>query len=40
VEGNIVHTVMREANWIGHISRGNCLTKKVIKGNIGGIEVT
>ena len=31
----------REANWIGHILRRNCILQHVIEGNIkGGIEVT
>jgi hypothetical protein len=31
----------RKANWIGHISRRNCLLKQVIEGKIKGqIEVT
>jgi hypothetical protein len=34
-ERNIVHTVnRREANWIGHILRRNCLLKHVIEGKI------
>jgi hypothetical protein len=33
-ERNILHTVKGEANWIGHILRGNCLLKQVIEGNI------
>jgi hypothetical protein len=32
---------MKEANWIGHILRRNCLLKQVIEGKIKGrIEVT
>jgi hypothetical protein len=35
-ERNIVQTVQRkEANWIGHILRRNCLLKHVIEGNRG-----
>jgi hypothetical protein len=31
----------RKANWIGHISRRNCLLEQVIEGKIkGGMEVT
>jgi hypothetical protein len=39
---NILHEKSkRKANWIGHIFRGNCLLRQVIKGKIkGGIEVT
>jgi len=39
---NILHEISkREANWIGHILRTNCLLQRVIKGKIkGGIEVT
>jgi hypothetical protein len=34
---NILHTVIiRKANWIGHILRGNCLQRYVIEGNIEG----
>ena len=42
VERNILHTIKRrKGNWIGHILRGNCLLKHIIKGKIhGGIEVT
>jgi hypothetical protein len=41
-ERNIVHTVeRREADWIGHNWRRNCLLKQVIEGKTeGGIEVT
>jgi hypothetical protein len=41
-ERNIVHTIKRrEANWIGHILRRNCLLKHVIEGKIEGrIEMT
>jgi hypothetical protein len=39
---NIVHTVKRRnANWIGHILRRNCLLKRIIEGKLGGgTEVT
>jgi hypothetical protein len=38
VERNIVHTIKRrEANWIGHILRRNCILKHVIEGKV---EVT
>jgi hypothetical protein len=39
---NILHEIRkREANWIGHILRRNCLLKEVIEGKIKGrIEVT
>ena len=38
---NILHEISkREANWIGHILRRNCLLQQVIEGKIkGGIEV-
>ena len=38
---NILHEIRkRKANWIGHISRRNCLLQWVIEGKIqGGIEV-
>jgi phosphatidylserine/phosphatidylglycerophosphate/cardiolipin synthase-like enzyme len=42
---NILHTVQRtkerrKANWIGHISRRNCLLKHVVAGKIDGkVEV-
>jgi hypothetical protein len=38
---NILHEIRkRKANWIGHISRRNCLLQRVIEGNIkGGIEL-
>ena len=41
-ERNIIHIVKRRnANWIGHILRRNCLLKHVIEGKIvGTIEVT
>jgi hypothetical protein len=41
-ERNILHTVKRKnANWIGHILRGNCLLKYVIEGKMKGrTEVT
>jgi hypothetical protein len=39
---NILHEISkREANWIGHILRRNCLLHQVIEGKIkGGIEET
>ena len=39
---NILHEISkRNANWIGHILRRNCLLQRVIEGKIkGGIEVT
>ena len=39
---NILHEIIkREANWIGHILRRNCLVKQVTEGKIKGqIEVT
>jgi hypothetical protein len=39
---NIVHVISKKrTNWIGHISRRNCLLKQVIEGNIKGrVEVT
>ena len=39
---NILHEISkREANWIGHILRRNCLQQRVIEGKIKGrIEVT
>jgi hypothetical protein len=39
---NILHEIRkRKVNWIGHISRRNCLLKQVIEGKIKGrIEVT
>ena len=41
-ERNIIHTMKRmKANWIGHISRWNCLLKHVIEEEIEGrMEVT
>jgi len=38
---NILHEISkRKANWMGHISRRNCLLQRVIEGNMkGGIEV-
>jgi hypothetical protein len=34
---NILHEIRkREANWIGHILRRNCLLQRVIKGKIRG----
>jgi hypothetical protein len=36
-ERNILHTIKRrKVNWIGHISRGNCLLKHVIEGKLVG----
>jgi len=39
---NILYEISkRNANWIGHILRRNCLLQRVIKGKIkGGIEMT
>jgi hypothetical protein len=39
---NMLHEIRkREANWIGHILRRNCLLKQVIEGKIQGqIEMT
>jgi hypothetical protein len=39
---NILHEIRkREANWIGHVLRRNCLLQRVTEGKIqGGIEVT
>jgi len=39
---NILHEIRkRNANWVGHILRRNCLLQRVIEGKIqGGIEVT
>jgi len=31
---NILQAIKREANWIGHILRRNCLLKHVIEGKI------
>jgi hypothetical protein len=41
-ERNILHTIqMRQANWIGHVLRRNCLLKHIIAVKLeGGIEVT
>jgi hypothetical protein len=41
-ERNIIHTIKRRnANWIGHILRRNCLLKHVIEGKVEGrIEMT
>jgi hypothetical protein len=41
-ERNILHTIKRrQANWIGHILRRNCLLKHVIEGKLEGrMEVT
>jgi hypothetical protein len=38
---NILHEISkRQANWIGHVLRRNCLLKQVIEGKInGGLEV-
>jgi replicative superfamily II helicase len=33
-ERNILHTIKRTANWIGHILRRNCLLKHIIEGKI------
>jgi len=36
-ERNNLHTIKRrEANWIGHIVRRNCLLKHIIEGKIEG----
>jgi hypothetical protein len=36
-ERNILHTIKRRnANWIGHIVRRNCLLKHVIEGKLHG----
>jgi hypothetical protein len=35
-ERNIVHTIKRKANWIGHILGRNCLLKNVIEGKLEG----
>jgi hypothetical protein len=36
-ERNILHTIKRRnANWIGHILRRNCLLKHVIEGQLEG----
>jgi hypothetical protein len=40
-DSNILHTIKKKANWIGHILRKNCLLKHITEGNIRGrIEVT
>ena len=41
-EGNLLHTIKtRNANWIGHNWRRNCLLKHVIEGRVEGrIDVT
>jgi len=40
-EGNILQTIKRKANWIGHNLRRNCLLKHVTEGKIEvWIEVT
>jgi hypothetical protein len=35
-ERNILHTIRRKANWIGHVLRRNCLLKHIIEGKIRG----
>jgi len=35
-EGNVLHTIKRKANWIGHILRRNCFLKHVNEGKIEG----
>jgi hypothetical protein len=36
-ERNILHTIkIWKGNWIGHISRRNCLLKHNIEGKLGG----
>jgi len=36
-ERNVLHKIKRKnANWIGHILRRNCLLKHAIEGKIGG----
>jgi hypothetical protein len=38
-ERNILHTIKRRnANWIGHILRRNCLLKHVTEGNTEGMR--
>jgi hypothetical protein len=38
-ERNILHEVnRRKANWLGHISRRNCLLKYVMEGNIRAVN--
>ena len=39
---NILHVISKQrTNWIGHISRSNCLLRQVIEGKIKGrVEVT
>jgi hypothetical protein len=40
-ERNILHTIKRKTNWIGHILRRKYLLKHVIEGNLEGrIEIT
>jgi hypothetical protein len=40
-ERNILDTgKRRKENWIGHISRRNCVLKRTNEGKMGGIEVT
>ena len=35
-ESSVLYTIQRvEADWIGHISRRNCLLKHIIKGDRG-----
>jgi len=33
-DGNILHTIKRKANWIGHILHRSCLLRHSIKGQI------
>jgi hypothetical protein len=33
-ERNIIHTIKRKANWMGHTLRKNCLLKHAIGGKI------
>jgi hypothetical protein len=35
-ERNILHTIRRKANWIGHILCRNCLLSHIIEGKIIG----
>jgi len=38
-ERSVLHSIKRrKANWIGHILRGNCLLKYVMKGKLEGRE--
>jgi hypothetical protein len=40
-ERNILHTINRTANWIGHVWLRKCLLERVIEGKIDGrIKVT